>query len=192
MAAVAALQGLRDAGNISAGKKVAIVGASGGVGTFAVQIAKTFGAHVTGVCSTDKLARVSALGADQDIDYTTTEFTQQGKGYDLIFGVSGYYSLVDYKRVLTKNGIYVRCGGTTAQILQAVLLGPLCSLLSRQKIRYFSARLDKADLETVGKWVETGHLDPVIDRHFPLEQVADAIRYLEQGHAHGKVVITLA
>ena len=192
MAAVAALQGLRDAGEISAGKKVAIVGASGGVGTFAVQIAKTFGAHVTGVCGTNNLARIMELGADQVIDYTTTNFTQQEQQYDLIFAISGYHSIVQYKHVLAPNGIYVMCGGATAQIVQGLLLGPLMSWFDKRKFRSFNARPDRTDLAYIGDMIETGRIKPVIDRTYPLEQIADAIRYLELGHAYGKVVITIA
>lgn len=192
MAGVAALQGLRDFGEIKSGMSVAIVGASGGVGSFAVQIAKSFDTVVTGVCDTQNLETVSSLGADHVIDYTTNNFTQLKQRYDLIFGVSGYYPLLSYKRALTNYGIYVMCGGTTSQILQATLLGPFLSMGSSRKIKSFNAIPNTADLESVIRLVGSHQIKPLIDRSYVFEQIPEAIRYLEHGSATGKVVISMA
>lgn len=192
MSAVTALQGLRDVGHISVGNEVAIIGASGGVGTFATQIAKTFDTVVTAVCDTDSVPGVTALGADHVIDYTKIDFTQQQQRYDLIFGISGYYPLTSYKRALTENGTYVMCGGTTSQILQALLLGPALSIGGTRKIKSFNAKPNKSDLEKIINLVKEKQIMPVIDKHYPLEQLVDAIRYLEQGNAYGKVIITIS
>ncbi len=191
MAAVTALQGLRDKGRIQPGQKVLINGASGGVGTFAVQIAKSFGAEVTGVCSTRKSDMVRALGADHVIDYTQEDFTRNGRRYDLILAVNGYRPISDYKRALNAKGIYVMVGGSTAQIFQALLLGPWMSMTGSKKMGALSAKPDQEDLVFVKELVEAGKVMPVIDRRYPLSEVGEALRYLEEGHAGGKVVITL-
>ena len=191
MAAVTALQGLRDKGRIQPGQKVLINGASGGVGTFAVQIAKSFGAEVTGVCSTRKSDMVRSIGADHVIDYTQEDFTRNGQCYDLILAVNGYRPISDYKRALNAKGIYVMVGGSTAQIFQALLLGPWMSMTGSKKMGALSAKPDQEDLVFVKELVEAGKVMPVIDRRYPLSEVGEALRYLEEGHAGGKVVITV-
>ena len=189
-AAVTALQGLRK-GQIQPGQKVLVNGASGGVGTFAVQIAKSFGADVTGVCSTRNLDRVRSIGADHVIDYTREDFTQNGRRYDLILAASGYHSIGDYKRALSPNGIYVMTGGSGAQMFQAMFLGPWLSMVGNKKMGNLLMKPNKKDLVFVKELLEAGKVVPVIDRRYPLNEVADAIRYLEEGRARGKIVITL-
>jgi len=191
LAAVTALQGLRDKGQIQPGQKVLINGASGGVGTFAVQIAKSFGAEVTGVCSTSKLDMVRSIGADQVIDYTQEDFTKNGQRYDLILAANGYHSIWDYKRALRPKGIYVAAGGSMAQIFQAMLLGPWISMTGSKKMGNFITKPNKKDLVFMKELLEAGKVVPVIDRRYPLSEVAEALRYLEEGHARGKVVITM-
>lgn len=192
VSALTALQALRDHGKIQPGQKVLINGASGGVGTFAVQIAKAFGAQVTAVCSTGKMEIVRALGADHVIDYTQEDFTQNGQRYDLILGANGYRPLAAYQRALTPQGIYVMSGGSTAQMFEAVLLGPLRSKKGGRKMGSMLATPTQKDLLVLKALIEAGKVKPVIDRSFPLHGVADAIRYVEAGHAQGKVVITVA
>jgi NADPH:quinone reductase-like Zn-dependent oxidoreductase len=191
VAAVSALQGLRDKGQIQPGQKVLINGASGGVGTFAVQIAKSFGAKVTAVCSMRNLDMVRSIGADQVIDYTQEDFTKSGQRYDLILAVNGYHPISDYKRALSPKGIYVMIGGSMAQMFQAMLLGPLISMTGSKKMGTLMAKANKKDLVFVKELLEAGKVVPVIDRRYPLSEVAEAIRYLEEGHARGKVVITV-
>lgn len=191
MAAVTALQGLRDKGRIQPGQKVLINGASGGVGTFAVQIAKAFGAEVTAVCSTDKMDQTRSLGADQVIDYTKEDFTRRGERYDLILAANGYHPLWAYKRALAPRGIYVMAGGSPAQIFQAMLLGPLMSRAGGKKLGGVSAKMIQADLITIKDLLEARKIVPLIDRRFPLEEAVEAFRYFGQGHARGKVVITV-
>ena len=190
-AAITALQGLREKGQIQSGKKVLINGASGGVGTFAVQIAKSFGAEVTGVCSTRKLDMVRSIGADQVIDYTQEDFTQKEQRYDLIFAVGGYRSIFDYKRALSPEGIYVCPGGSLAQYIQATLLGPLMSMMGSKKLGSMYTNPNQKDYEFLIELFEANKVVPVIDRRYPLSEVPEALRYLEEGHARGKVVITL-
>jgi len=190
-AAVSALQGLRDEGQIQPGQKVLINGASGGVGTFAVQIAKSFGAEVTGVCSTRKLDMVRSIGADQVIDYTREDFTKSGQRYDLILATGGYHPISDYKRALSPKGIYVMIGGSTAQKLQAFLLGPWISMTGSKKIRSLAGKPNQKDLVTMSELLETSKVVPVIDRRYPLGEVAEAFRYFGEGHARGKVVIAV-
>ena len=189
MAAVTALQGLRDKGQIQPGQKVLIHGASGGVGTFAVQIAKSFGAEVTGVCSTRNVDMVRSIGADQVIDYTLEDFTQNGQRYELILAANGYHSISDYKRALSPKGTYVMTGGSMAQLFQAMLLGPWISMTGSKKMGNLMAKLNQKDLVFMKDLLKVGKVVPVIERCYPLSQVADAIRYLEEGHAQGKVVI---
>lgn len=191
MAALTALQGLRDKGQIRAGQKVLINGASGGVGTFAVQIAKSFGTHVTAVCSTSKMDMVRSIGADDVIDYTKEDFTRNGQQYDLILAANGYHSLFAYKRALAPNGIYVMTGGTLSQIFQALLLGSLVSKFGTKKLYGVLARPDSNDLAYMKDLIEAGKVAPVIDRCYPLAETAEAIRYVDAGHARGKVVITM-
>lgn len=191
MAAVTALQGIRDHGQIKPGQKVLINGASGGVGTFAVQIAKSFEAEVTAVCSTSKMDMLRSIGADHVIDYTKEDFTRSGKRYDLIFGINGHHSLFDYKRALNPEGMYICIGGTMAQIFEAMLLGPLRSN-GKQKLKGMgSAQPNQKDLEAMKRLIEAGSVVTVIEKRFPLSGVPEALRHLGEGHAIGKLVITL-
>lgn len=192
LAAVTALQGLRDKGNIQPGHKVLIQGAAGGVGTFAVQIAKSFGAEVTAVCSTRNVEQTRSLGADQVIDYTKEDFTRSGQQYNLILAVNGYHPLAAYKRALTPGGIYVMAGGSPAQMFQALLLGPWMSITGGKKLGAVSAKANQKDLTTIKELLEAGKVVPVIDRCYPLSEAAEAFRYLGAGHARGKVVVTVA
>jgi len=188
-AAATALQGLRDKGQIQRGQKVLINGASGGVGTFAVQIAKSFGAEVTGVCSTSKLDMVRSIGADHVIDYTQEDFTKNGQRYDLIFAANGHHPISAYKRALSPKGTYVMSGGSGAQMFQAMLLGPMMSMSGNKKMGNLLKKPSKKDLVVLKELLEAGKVTPVIDRTYPLSEVPKAIRYLEEGHAKGKVVI---
>ena len=191
MAAVTALQGLRDAGQIQAGQQVLIQGASGGVGTFAVQLARHFGAEVTAVCSTGKMEKTRALGADHVIDYTKEDFTRGDRQYDLILGVNGYQPLWAYKRALRPGGRYIMAGGSNAQIFQAMLLAPFLARSGDSHLGNVTAKMNRADLAFLAGLLAEGTLVTVIDRSYPLAEVADAIRYLEAGHAAGKVIITV-
>jgi len=190
-AALTALQGLRDKGHIQPGQKVLINGASGGVGTFAVQLAKAFGAEVTAVCSTGNMDRMRSIGADHVIDYTHEDFTHNGQRYDLILAVNGYHSISAYKRALRPEGVYVMTGGSMAQVFQAMLLGPVISRTGRQKMGNSAHKPNAKDLIVMKELIEAGKVTPVIDRRYPLGETAEAIRYLEKGHAQGKVVITV-
>ena len=191
VAAITALQGLRDKGDIQRGQKVLVDGASGGVGTFAIQIAKSFGAEVTAVCSPRNVDTARSIGADHVIDYTQADFTQSGQHYDLIMAANAYHSIFNYRRALSPDGIYVMVGGGWIQILQALLLGPLLSLIGSKKMRFIRAKINKKDLVLLKDLLEAGKVVPVIDRRYPLSGVAEALRYREEGHARGKVVITL-
>jgi len=191
-AALTALQGLRDKGHIQPGQKVLIHGASGGVGTFAVQIAKSFGAEVTGVDSTRKLDMLRSIGADHVIDYTQEDFTHNGQRYDLILEVVASRSIFDYKRALSPKGIYVMVGGSLAAILQGFLLGPLISMTGSKKMGSVMWKPNnQEDLAILEELFAAGKVAPVIDRRYPLREVPEALRYLEAGHARGKVVITV-
>jgi NADPH:quinone reductase-like Zn-dependent oxidoreductase len=189
VAAITALQGLRDQGKIQPGQKVLINGASGGVGTFSVQIAKYYGAEVTAVCSTRNLDQARSLGADHVIDYTKEDFTQSGQQYDLILAANGYHPLSAYKRALTPKGIYVMAGGSMAQIFQAMLLGSWMSKTEGKKMGGVSAKASQKDLVILKELLEAGKVIPVIDKRYPLSEAAEALRYLGEGHARGKVVI---
>jgi len=191
LAAVTALQGLRDKGKIQPGQKVLINGASGGVGMFAVQIAKSFGAEVTAVCSTRNLDMVRSIGADHVIDYTKEDFTKSRQRYDLILAANGYHPILDYRRALSPKGIYVMSGGSGAQMFQALLLGPWISMIGSKKMGALSAKANPRDLAFVKQLLEAGKVKPVIDRRYPLSEVPEALRYLGEGHARGKVVITM-
>jgi NADPH:quinone reductase-like Zn-dependent oxidoreductase len=191
IAASTALQGLRDKGRIQPGHKVLIEGASGGVGTFAVQIAKAFGAEVTAVCSTRNVEIARSIGADHVLDYTRVDFARTGQRYDLILSANAHHSILDYRRALSPDGIYVAAGGDVVRILQAVLLGPLLSLMGRKKIRFFIANVNQKDLIVLKGLLEAGKVVPIIDRRYPLSGAADALRYLAGGHAQGKVVLTV-
>ena len=195
ISAQTALQALRDTGQVQPGQKVLIIGAAGGVGSFAVQLAKGFGAHVTGVCSTAKVDLVRSIGADEVVDYTRKDFADEGRQYDLILDTAGNRSLSHLRRALTPRGTLVLIGGEGG--------GPWLGMLSRmfkmlavapfakQKLRFLSSSERKEDLETLTALIEAGKVTPVIDRRYPLSDVPGAIRYLEKGHATGKVVITL-
>ena len=189
VAAVTALQGLRDKGQIQQGQKVLINGASGGVGMFAVQIAKAFGADVTAVCSTRNVDMVRSMGADHVIDYTQEDFTKNGQQYDLILAANGYHSIWAYKRALRSRGKYVLTGGSMAQMYQAMILGPLMSITGSKKMGNLMAKPNQRDLVFIRDLLEEGKVKPVIERRYPLRETAEAIRYVEEGHARGKVVI---
>jgi NADPH:quinone reductase-like Zn-dependent oxidoreductase len=191
VAATTALQGLRDKGQIQSGQKVLINGASGGVGMFAVQIAKALGAEVTAVCSTRNVDMVRLLGADHVIDYTQEDFTQNGQRYDLILAANGYHSIWAYKRALSPTGKYVMSGGSMAQLFQAMLLGPLISMTGRNKMGNLMAKPNQKDLVFMKEFLEGGKVKPVIEKHYSLSEVPEAVRYIEEGHAKGKVVITV-
>ncbi|WP_438315528.1 NAD(P)-dependent alcohol dehydrogenase [Sporosarcina sp. FA9] len=191
MASVTALQGLRDKGKIKSGQKVLIYGASGGVGTFAVQIAKSFGAEVTGVCSTRNLEIVHSIGADQIIDYTKEDFTQKKERYDLILGVNGSNSISAYKRALKPNGNFVHVGGAESQMFQSLVLGPFISMTGSKKISNLLQRANQKDLIYVKELLETGKIKPVIDKRYKLSEVSEAFKYFQEGHAQGKVVLTV-
>jgi len=192
--AFTALQGLKDSGNIQAGQKVLINGASGGVGTIAVQLARALGAEVTGVCSTRNLELVRSLGADRVVDYTAEDFTRTDQVYDLIYCALGNRSVADYKRVLTPHGICVIAGFTSVgRFIEHSLLGGGNSKAGGQRVGFQGfAKTPKNDLLEIKELLETGKVVPVIDRTYPLSQTADAIRYLETKHARGKVIITVA
>jgi NADPH:quinone reductase-like Zn-dependent oxidoreductase len=190
MAGITALQGLRDVGQIKPGQKVLVQGASGGVGTFALQIAKALGAEVTAVCSPRNLEQAQALGADHVIDYTQQDFTHNGEQYDLILAANGFHPLAHYKRALAPGGVYVMAGGKPAQIFQAMLLGPLLSG-GGKKMGNVAAHASQADLLVLKEMIEAGSVKPVIDRVYPLGETVDAMRYLGAGHARGKIVITM-
>ena len=195
IAGLTALQALRDKGNLQRGQKVLINGASGGVGTFAVQIAKAMGAEVTGVCSTRNAAMVKSIGADHVIDYTREDFTQGSQRYDLIIDNVGSHTTADYRRVLTPQGALVMVGGPSdgpwigplAASIKALLVSPFVS----QRLIFFLAQTNQADLGTLRDLLQAGKVRPVIDRRYPLSETAAAVRYLELGRAQGKVVITL-
>lgn len=188
VAAHTALQGLRDTGKIQAGQKVLVNGASGGVGTFGVQIARSYGTEVTAVCSTRNFELVRGIGADHVIDYTQTDFTCTGKKYDLILDAIGNRSIADLRRVLTPKGSCAVAGFTTmARMLPIMLFGSR----GQQKVSSFLARPNREDLLVINKLLESGDVVPVIDRCYSLAETAEAIRYLETGRARGKVIITL-
>ena len=191
-AALVALQTIRYAGEIQPGQKVLIQGASGGVGTFAVQIAKAFGADVTAVCSTRNLEMARSIGADHVIDYTKEDFTRNPQRYDLILAINGYHSLFAYKRALNPQGIYVCGGGTLGQILQAMLFRSFVSRKGGKQMRLMGrAKAIQEDLVFLAELLEEGKIVSVIDRSYPLGEIVEAFRYVEDTHAQGKVVITV-
>jgi NADPH:quinone reductase-like Zn-dependent oxidoreductase len=191
LAAATALQGLRDEGHIRPGQKVLINGASGGVGTFAVQIAKYFGAEVTAVCSTRNVDMARRLGADHVIDYTKENFTQNGQQYDLIFAANGYQPLSAYQQSLTPQGIYLMAGGTQRQMFETLLIAPFMSKRDGRQLGRVAAKPNQKDLECLKELLETGAVVSEIDRCYPLSETPEALRYLGEGHARGKVVITI-
>ncbi|MEO8585552.1 MAG: NAD(P)-dependent alcohol dehydrogenase [Acidobacteriota bacterium] len=197
VAALTALQGLRDMGKVRAGQKVLINGASGGVGTFAVQIAKSFGADVTGVCSTRNVEMVRSIGADRVIDYTKEDFTKQGPLYDLILDNVGTQPLSGFRHALKADGTYVGIGGggpndgKWAGPLIRLMKVPIVSWFVSQKLGFLFAKLTKQDLTALGELIQSGKVKPVIDKRFGLADVPEALKYLEKGHARGKVVIVV-
>ncbi|MCW4014437.1 MAG: NAD(P)-dependent alcohol dehydrogenase [Candidatus Bathyarchaeota archaeon] len=190
-AAIPALLGLRDNGRIKPGQKVLICGASGGVGTYAVQIAKSYAAEVTGVCSTGKIDYVYSIGADHVIDYTKEDFSKNHERYDLIFAAGGNRSIFDYKRALAPEGVYVCIGGSLSQYFQGMLLGPLLSLMDTKKMGAMFAQPKTEDFQFLLELYEAGKLVPVIDRVFPFSETAEALRYYGEGKARGKIVISI-
>ncbi len=191
VAALTALQALRDKGEIQPGQKVLINGASGGVGTFAVQIAKSYGAAVTGVCSTGNLEMVRSIGTDHVIDYGQEDFTRNGQRYDLILDAVANRSFSDLKRALGPRGICVIVGFSPALTFQVFFPGPWKFSTGDKKIGMMSAKITKEDLDFLKDLLEAGKVVPVIDRRYPLDEAADALRYLEEGHAKGKIVINI-
>jgi NADPH:quinone reductase-like Zn-dependent oxidoreductase len=190
LAGVTALQGLRNVGKIQAGQKVLINGAAGGVGTFAVQIAKALGAEVTGVCSTNKVELVRSIGADHVIDYQREDFTRNGRQYDVIFNIAAYRSFRDYQQSLSPQGIYIVAGGATKRIFEVMLLG--WSARGSQTFTNLMANPNIDDLAFMKDLLEAGKVTPVIDRCYPLGETADALRYFQSGQVQGKVVITVS
>lgn len=190
-AALTALLGLRDMGQMQPGQKVLITGASGGVGSFAVQIAKAFGAEVTASCSPEKIDMVRSLGADHVIDYTQTDITQTGQHYDLIFDAAAYRSVFDYLPALTPEGTYVLVGGSAAQFFQAMFLGPWISRTSRKTVKCLTLNPNQADLVILREMMATGQIAPFISQRYNLNEVPAAIRQLEQRQVRGKVVIVV-
>ena len=195
IAGLTALQSLRDKGHIKAGQKVLINGASGGVGTFAVQIAKNFGADVTGVCSARNVEMVRSIGAQSVIDYTQQDFTNNEKQYDLIIDCVGNHSLLECMRSLNSKGILVMAGGEAGRwmvgAMGRAMVAPILSRLANKKVAVILARLNKEDLTALGELVAAGKVTPVVDRRYRLREVPEAMRYLEEGHARGKVVISV-
>ncbi|HET8894588.1 MAG TPA: NAD(P)-dependent alcohol dehydrogenase [Gaiellaceae bacterium] len=187
IAGITALQAVRDKGRVKAGQKVLVNGAAGGVGTFAVQIAKALGADVTGVCSTRNVDLVRSIGAERVVDYTVADYTREGQRYDVIVDCIGNHRLLANRRALTADGTLVIVGGPLRR-LPAVLVLPL---IVRQRIGFFIAKINRDDLSVLADLMESGQVTPVIDRAYPLSEVPEAIAYLEEGHARGKVVITV-
>ncbi len=191
MAAVTALQGLRDKGEIAPGQSVLIYGASGGVGTFAVQIAKALKAEVTAVCSTRNMELMRSIGADHVIDYNNEDFIGRGQQYDLIMAVNGYRPIRDYKHALKHGGRYVMAGGIGKQIFEVMILGPILSLTQKHKMVNLLHKSSQDDLNYLTSLIEEDKIHPVIDRCFQLNEFHDAIRYYSEGHAKGKIVIRI-
>src|ERR1700745_947668 len=198
VAAITALQGLRDKGKLQAGQKVLVNGASGGVGTFAVQIAKADGAEVTGVCSTRNVDLVKSIGADHVIDYTKEDFTKADRRYDVIYDLVGNHSFSDRHRILKPNGVCVLAGvggaGAHPETMGRIVgnfWNAFRSNFSKEKFVFYIAKLTKGDFGVLRDLMQSGKVSPVIDRTYKLEQTADAVRYMEEGHARGKVVINI-
>ncbi len=191
-AALTALQGLRDCGRIKSGQKVLINGASGGVGSFAVQIAKALGAEVTAVCSTHKIEMMKTLGADHLIDYTQTDITKNGQQYDLIIDAAAYRSVFDYAPILKPDGTYVLIGGSISRLFQVLLFGSVISSMMRRKVKCLTAKPNRSDLVILKEMIEAGKIVPFIDRTYSLSEIPEAIRQLEQRHVRGKVAISIS
>lgn len=196
VAGLTALQALRDHGKLQPNQRVLIQGASGGVGTYAVQIAKALGAQVTATCRTRNLDMVRSIGADHVIDYTKEDFTRSNQQYDLILGVNGYHPIWAYRRALSQRGIFILIGASSARLLRAMLqafiLGPVFSRTGGQKLGFMGiAKMNQKDLTYLGQLLETRQVVPVIDKRYPLGETAEAFRYFEEEHARGKVVVTM-
>ena len=191
-AALTALQGLRDCGRIRSGQKVLINGASGGVGSFAVQIAKALGAEVTAVCSTHKVEMMKTLGADQIVDYTQTDITTNGQQYDLILDAAAYRSVFDYRSILKPDGTYVLIGGSISRLFQVLLFGSVISIIMGRKLKCLMAKPNRSDLIILKDMIEAGKVVPFIDRTYSLSEIPEAIRQLEQRHVRGKVAISIS
>jgi NADPH:quinone reductase-like Zn-dependent oxidoreductase len=192
LAAVTALQGLRDQGQLQAGQKVLINGASGGVGTFALQIAKTLGATVTAVCSSSKLAQARELGADEVVDYTQQDIIQSGQKYDLILDVAAYRSPREYKAILGPKGRYVLVGGSFGKIVQMLMQAALLSKAGGQQFSVLMAKANAQDLSFLKDLIEAGKVKPVVEKVYAFDQIPEAMRYLGEGHAKGKLVVRVA
>jgi NADPH:quinone reductase-like Zn-dependent oxidoreductase len=190
LAALTALQALRDQGKIQSGQKVLINGAGGGVGTYAVQIAKSYGAEVTAVCGPRNLNVARSIGADHVVDYTKEDFTKSGRHYDLIVAANGYHSILEYRRALNPNGIYVVVGGAMAQMFQALLLGAFLSWTGTKKFKGMMTRPNQEDLIVLKELLESCKIVSVIDRCYPLGEAVEAMRYVLEGHVRGKVILT--
>jgi NADPH:quinone reductase-like Zn-dependent oxidoreductase len=191
MASVTALQALRNKGKIHQGQKVLIYGASGGVGTFAVQIAKVFGAEVTAVCSTRNVDIAKSIGADHIIDYKNEDFSKRTEQYDLIISANGHQPISVYKRALSREGIFVHVGGSGAQMFQVMVRGPWISKTGSKKMGSFLHRPNQEDLNFLKDLIEAGKIKPVIDRMYTFNELPEAFGYFAEGHAQGKVVITM-
>ena len=196
VAGLTALQGLRDKAQLQPGQKVLINGAAGGVGTFAVQIAKTFGAEVTGVCSTRNVELVQSIGADIVIDYTREDFTSNGKQYDVIFDLVANHSFAEHRRALTPKGIYIGAGilghgGSMFSLLMRMIPDLVKARFVSQKFVSLLAKMNQQDLHVIGALIAEGRVTPVIDRRYTLSEVPDAVRYVEEGHARGKIIIDI-
>jgi NADPH:quinone reductase-like Zn-dependent oxidoreductase len=190
-AALTALQGLRDCGQIRSGQKVLINGAASGVGSFAVQIAKAFGAEVTAVCSPNKMEMVKSIGADKAIDYMQTDVTKNGQQYDLILDVAAYRSVFDYAPILKADGIYVPIGGSISRLFQVLLFGSVISSMMRRKVQCLMVKPNRSDLVILKELIEAGKIAPFIDRTYRLSEVPTAIRQLEQRQVQGKIAIVI-
>jgi 2-desacetyl-2-hydroxyethyl bacteriochlorophyllide A dehydrogenase len=191
VAALAALQGLRDCGQIKSGQKVLINGASGGVGSFAVQIAKVFGAEVTAVCSTNKMEIMKSIGADNAIDYTQTDVTKNGQQYDLILDAAAYRSVFDYAPILKADGTYVLVGGSISRLFQVLLFGSAIARIMRRQVKCLASKPNRSDLMILKDLIEAEKITPFIDRTYSLSEVPTAIRQLEQRQVRGKIAISI-
>ncbi len=191
LAAVTALRALRDEAKVTAGQHVLVQGAGGGVGTYAVQIAKALGARVTAVCGPGNVELMKTLGADRVVDYTREDWTQIGERYDVILGVNGFNKLSDYRRALQPNGRYIAVGGTLSQVFQAMLLGPLVTMGSKKRIGIMVSAPSAEHLQVLIGMADAGQLKPIISRRYPLAETAEALHHVATGHAQGKVVITV-
>ncbi|MFP7478104.1 NAD(P)-dependent alcohol dehydrogenase [Terribacillus saccharophilus] len=192
LASLTALQALRDAVHLQPGQRIMIYGSSGGVGTFAVQIAKAFGATVTAVCSKKHMENMKILGADHILDYETVNLTKYYGSFDAILAINGYQPLSVYKKLLNKNGVYVMVGGSVTQMFEAMLLGSLSALGSRKKLGNFLKKHNTEDLAELTSLIEAGKIRPLVDRVFPFQEFKEAFTYLDQHHAYGKVVIKMS